>query len=153
MNYGNTSYFSKKWVDASARAGHKWLVGVIEINSTKTGVVTDEDDFVYAKPGDIYAIYLKQGGSPKLDLTDAPGNFRVLWYDPRNGGKLQEGDVLKVAGGAQQSLGSPPKDKGKDWAVLVRREGRWVTEFAAGRTKNSDVWPEGQGVCDTRPPA
>jgi hypothetical protein len=74
------------------------------------------------KPGDIYAIYLKQGGSPKLDLTDAPGNFKVLWYDPRNGGELQEGDVLKVAGGAQQSLGSPPKNKDKDWAVLVRRE-------------------------------
>ena len=57
-----------------------------------------KDDFVYAKPGDIYAIYLKQGGSPKLDLIDAPGNFKVLWYDPRNGGELQEGDILKVAG-------------------------------------------------------
>ena len=29
----------------SAKPGHKWLVGVIEINPTSTGVVPDADDY------------------------------------------------------------------------------------------------------------
>ena len=32
-------------MEASARAGHKWLVGVIEINPTSTGVVPDSEDY------------------------------------------------------------------------------------------------------------
>jgi hypothetical protein len=200
QDYYNTSRYTKQWVDLSAEAGHKWLVGVIEINPTKTGVLTDEEDFwhdkirkhaiwgnlmaggsgtvfffgygrphsdldcedwrtrdhlwdlmryahqfflkylpitemhhdddltpgkedfVYAKKGDVYAIYLKEGGSPSLNLDGAKGNFKVKWFDPRNGGELQEGDVKEVAGGATRSLGNPPKDPEKDWTVLVRRE-------------------------------
>jgi len=34
-----------KWVDKSAKFGHKWLVGVIEINPTSSGVVPDADDY------------------------------------------------------------------------------------------------------------
>lgn len=34
-----------KWVDQSAKLGHKWLVGVIEINPTSSGVVPDADDY------------------------------------------------------------------------------------------------------------
>lgn len=195
----NTFYFTKKWVDSSAKADHKWLVGALQTNPNSIGVVPDDNDFwhdkerkhvlwgnlmaggsgsvfffgykypnhninledfrsrdhfwdlvryahqffmnylpfhrmkndndltpgdedyVYAKKGDIYAIYLREGGSPKLNLTGAPGNFFVKWYDPRNGGELQDGDVKQVSGGSEQSLGSPPKDADKDWAVLVRR--------------------------------
>ena len=36
----NTHYQTRKWVDASAKAGHKWLVGVIEINPTSSGVAS-----------------------------------------------------------------------------------------------------------------
>ena len=143
-----THQATMKWVDASARAGHKWLVGVIEINPTSTGVVPDSadywhdtvrkssiwgnlmaggsgsclllrlrlpeqrsrhgglaqprsflgpaalrarvlhdaicpstgcatrtnsrpirGDYVFAKPGEVYAIYLPEGGNPQLDLT------------------------------------------------------------------------------------
>lgn len=202
QNYDNTSYYTKKWVDLSAIAGHKWLVGVIEINPVKKGVVTDEedywhdhirkhaiwgnlmaggsgtvfffgygrphsdldcedwrtrdhlwdlmryahqffikylpftemhhddeltpgkDDFVYAKRGDVYAIYLKEGGSPTLDLTGARGKFTVRWYNPRYGGELQVSDVSEVTGGDLKSLGNPPKDPDKDWAVLVRRHSK-----------------------------
>ncbi len=164
-----THQATKKWVDASAKAGHKWLVGLIEINPTSTGVVPDsvdywhdtvrkasiwgnlmaggsgtvfffgyahpnsdldmEDwrsrdhfwdllryahefftrylpfhemrhadeltpdssDFVFAKPGEVYAVYLPDGRPAELDLTGATGEFEVKWYDPRFGGELQEG--------------------------------------------------------------
>lgn len=188
-----------KWVDASAAAGHKWLVGVIEINPTSTGVVPDsvdywhdtvrkdsiwgnlmaggsgtvfffgygypdsdldlEDwrsrdhfwdllryahdfftrylpfhemrhndsltpdpkDFVFAKPGEVYAVYLPNGGPVELNLSGAQGEYEVRWYDPCHGGELQEGTVKSVAGGGRRSLGEPPREPGMDWAVLIRR--------------------------------
>ncbi|MCC7154128.1 MAG: DUF5060 domain-containing protein [Bryobacterales bacterium] len=188
-----------KWVDASAKAGHKWLTGLIEINPTSTGVVPDsadywhdrvrkssiwgnlmaggsgtvfffgyeypnsdldmEDwrsrdhfwdllryahefftrylpfhemrhddgltpnprDYVFAKPGEIYAVYLPDGGPTDLDLSGAAGEFEVKWYDPRYGGELQDGPVKTVQGGALRSLGEPPRERANDWALLVRR--------------------------------
>lgn len=188
-----------KWVDASARAGHKWLVGVIEINPTSTGVVPDsadywhdvvrkhsiwgnlmaggsgtvfffgyeypnsdldmEDwrsrdhfwdllryahefftrylpfhemrhddaltpdpkDYVFAKPGEVYAVYLPGGGPVEIDLSAAAGEFEVKWYDPRYGGPLLDGAVGKVTGGGRRSLGGPPRETSSDWAVLIRR--------------------------------
>lgn len=187
-----------KWVRQSAEAGHKWLVGVIEINPTSTGVLPDSedywhetirkssiwgnlmaggsgsvfffgyryphsdldledfrsrdhfwdlqrhahefftrylpfhemrsanaltpaaDDFVFAKLGEIYAIYLPAGGTTDLDLSGAKGVFDVRWYDPRYGGGLQIGSVRQVHGGGMVALGNPPRNAGDDWAVLVR---------------------------------
>ena len=82
-----------------------------------------DNDYVFAKKGDIYAIYLMEGGSAMLNLKNVEGDFTVQWYDPRNGGPLQQGDVKMVRGGSEQSLGHPPKDQDKDWAVLVKRVG------------------------------
>jgi hypothetical protein len=186
-------------VDASAKAGHKWLTGIIEINPTSTGVVPDsadywhdkvrklsiwgnlmaggsgtifffgyeypnsdldlEDfrsrdhfwdllryahefftrylqfhemrhddaltpnpsDYVFAKRGETYAVYLPGGGPVELDLAGAAGEFEVKWYNPRFGGPLEDGAVKTVQGGATRSLGSPPREQLNDWAVLVRR--------------------------------
>ncbi len=201
MDPENVNTYTRRWRDASAAAGHKWLTGAIEINLGNYGVPPDEndywrdsirqnaiwgnlmaggsgtvyhfgekfpnsdndcedwstrdhfwemldiarqffvrhlpfwqmdhaddlvagsDDYVFAKQGDIYAIYLKKGGSPTLDLDNATGNFTVQWYDPRNGGELQDGNVTRVTGGSRRSLGNPPEESGKDWTILVKREG------------------------------
>lgn len=40
---------TKHWVDRSSAAGHKWLVGLIEINPTSTGVVPDAVDYWHDK--------------------------------------------------------------------------------------------------------
>ena len=184
------------WVRRSAAAGHKWLVGVIEINPTSTGVVPDSedfwhdrvrknsiwgnlmaggsgsvyffgyrypnsdldmedwrsrdhfwdlqrhahqfftrylpfhemtaqddltpapDDFVFAKPGEVYAVYLPNGGPAVIDLSGAQGRFSVDWYDPRHGGELLPGRV--VEGGGIAWLGSAPEEPERDWAILVR---------------------------------
>jgi len=192
---------TRKWVDLSAAAGHKWLVGIIEINPTSTGVVPDaadywhdrvrknsiwgnlmaggsgqvhffgyahpnsdldmEDwrsrdhfwdllryahefftqhlpfvemrhaddltpdpsDFVFAKPGEVYAVYLPDGGA-KSEINLPSGDYNVQWYNPRQGGSLRAGSLIRVQGGSTNSrtpLGAPPSDLDKDWAVLVRR--------------------------------
>lgn len=80
-----------------------------------------KDDYVLAKPGQIYAVYLPEGGSTALDLSQAPGRFEVKWYNPRAGGELQDGSVRMIEGGGSRSLGKAPSDTSSDWAVLVRK--------------------------------
>ena len=189
----NTHSETLKWRKASARAGHPWLVGLVEMNP---GIVPDErdywhdaarkrsiwgnlmaggfgvifyfidshddlncedfrsrdhlfdlmryahefftrylpfhrmqprddltplaGDYVFAGEGEVYAIYLPDGGAVELDLTKVRGRFEVKWYDPRHGGDLQEGTVRTVEGGGLRSLGQPPGEPNRDWAVLVR---------------------------------
>jgi hypothetical protein len=82
------------------------------------------DDYVFAAPGEIYAVYLPNGGTTELDLSAAAGTFEVKWYDPRNGGELQNGTVRTFEGGARRALGNAPTELTKDWAVLVRKTGK-----------------------------
>jgi hypothetical protein len=62
------------------------------------------EDYVFARPGEVHAIYLSDGGSAELDPTGVQGTFEVQWYDPRFGGELRDGTA-----------------PAQDWAVLVRR--------------------------------
>ena len=84
-------------------------------------LVSGKGGFVFAKPGEIYAVYLPEGGTATLDLAAAGGDFTVEWYNPRKGGALATGSVRTLRGPGMQSLGEPPADISKDWAVLVRR--------------------------------
>lgn len=190
----NTHAETLKWRRASALAGHKWLVGLVEMNP---GIVPDARDYwhdaarklslwgnlmaggfgtifffidtdddlncenfrsrdhlfdlmrhahqffvrylpfwemephdellrgargyVFAKAGEVYAVYLVDGGSAELDLREVPGRFELRWYDPRHGGGLEDGSVRSVAGGGWRGLGSPPREPENDWVILVRR--------------------------------
>jgi len=86
-------------------------------------------DYCLAKPGEVYAVYLPDGGSTDLELPQ--GEYTVQWYNPRTGGPLQNGTVVELSGPAggtgvtpvaRRSIGEPPAEKSQDWAVLVRRK-------------------------------
>ncbi|QDU93750.1 DUF5060 domain-containing protein [Lignipirellula cremea] len=78
--------------------------------------------YVFAKPGECYVVYLPRGGSCVLDLSSQKGPFTVAWYDPRHGGKLQQGSTPTISGGGKTSLGAPPSDSRSDWVILVRSQ-------------------------------
>ena len=81
------------------------------------------DDYCFAKPGEIYAVYLPRGGSTGLDLGESSlASYSVQWYNPRTGGELQDGTVTSINGPGTQSIGMPPADTDKDWVALVRAE-------------------------------
>ena len=84
-------------------------------------LTAEEDNFVFAKPGEVYAVYVPTGGTVTLDLSEAEGDFEVSWFDPREGGELRRGSVERVEGGAARSLGTAPGESGLDWVALVRR--------------------------------
>ena len=80
---------------------------------------SNDDSYCFAKVGEVYVVYLKNGGETELDLREAKGKFELSWFNPRNGqftGKSQS-----VKGGGQVSIESPPADSGQDWVALVRR--------------------------------
>ena len=77
--------------------------------------------YCLAKPGEIYLVYLPEGGAGRLDLSSAEGSFRVRWFDPRRGGDLLEGPVTRVEAGGEVSLGIPPREPRQDWLAVVRR--------------------------------
>ncbi|MEO8074995.1 MAG: DUF5060 domain-containing protein [Acidobacteriota bacterium] len=81
----------------------------------------DNSVFGFAKAGEIYLVYLPNGGSADLDLAGATGLFNVSWFDPRNGGTLKRGSIATVAGGKKVSLGRAPAEPEEDWLVVVRR--------------------------------
>lgn len=82
-------------------------------------------DHVFAKEGEVYVVYLPEGGAPSLDLSGWQGTFDVLWFDPVTGAYL-EGGVTEVTGGGTVGLGAAPSSAlraGEDWVALVTAEG------------------------------
>jgi hypothetical protein len=78
------------------------------------------DGMCLALPGELYSVYLPDGGTGMLDLSHTTGPFNVEWYDPRNGGALLQGTISEVTGGKAVSIGLPPADADQDWVCLIR---------------------------------
>jgi hypothetical protein len=73
---------------------------------------------VFAKPGEVYAVYLPDATSTgTLDLSDTLGSFQVRWYNPRTG--VFDGAASIVTGGGSIDLGAPPSSPSEDWVVLL----------------------------------
>jgi hypothetical protein len=83
-------------------------------------LISSKEDYVLANEGECYVVFLKNGGESKLDLGNHSG-FKVMWYNPREGGKLQKSSVKNINGTGMQSLGTPPNQKDKDWVVWVKK--------------------------------
>jgi hypothetical protein len=71
-----------------------------------------------AKEGEIYCVYILQGGLTNLRLSE--GTYSVEWFNPRKGGSLVKGTYEEINGPGEISVGQPPDDMDKDWVALVR---------------------------------
>jgi len=80
-----------------------------------------DSDYVYAKPGVVYAIYLPQTVETTIDLGADEREYTVSWYNPRRGGALNHGSVGKIHGPGTASIGQPPAEPDQDWVVLIKR--------------------------------
>jgi len=84
-------------------------------------LTTAANDYCFAQPGYVYAIYLPKGGTTQIDLPEA--SYSVRWYNPRKGGKLLGGSVKQVNGPGKASIGNAPADPTKDWVALLKLQG------------------------------
>lgn len=86
-------------------------------------LVRDGSAYVFAKEGEIYAVYIPEAN--RTSITVAAGTYSLRWYDPRNGGELQTGRQATVGAGEMlmRNDGSidlqPPSEPGKDWVALL----------------------------------
>jgi hypothetical protein len=78
------------------------------------------DDYCFAKPGQIYAVYLPTGGTTNLEVGGKSATFTVQWYNPRSGGPLRTGTIRTISGPGSVAIGHPPQDNNKDWVVLIK---------------------------------
>ncbi len=87
------------------------------------GLNNDVSGQVFAKEGEIYAIYLpvaEEAGT--LDLSAASGRFVQRWYNPRTG-EFAPSSSRRLQAGGPVALGSPPREAPEDWVVLITRSG------------------------------
>jgi hypothetical protein len=82
----------------------------------------DNSRYCFAKPDELYLVYLPDGGSTELDLKQAVGSFTIQWFNPRDGGPLLYGSVTLVTAGKMVDLGTPPADADKDWLIVVAKQ-------------------------------
>ncbi|MEM7143638.1 MAG: DUF5060 domain-containing protein [Verrucomicrobiota bacterium] len=78
----------------------------------------DNSGYCFAKEGEIYLVYLPEGGKRELDLSGVKGKYGMGWFNPRVGGAIFDGG--EAEGGESVLLEAPGKDDG-DWLVVVRR--------------------------------
>jgi hypothetical protein len=74
----------------------------------------ENEAYCLAEPGEQYAVYFPDGGTVKLDISEAQGTLQIRWLDiDRSTWRKPQ----TVEGGGALELRTP--DKGH-WAALVR---------------------------------
>ena len=91
--------------------------------SSNDSLTSNAGDFCLAAPGQIYAIYMPQGGTTDLDFGASTSTFNVRWFNPRTGGGLYNGTVTSLSGPGPKSIGAPPMEATSDWVALVSLAG------------------------------
>lgn len=95
-----------------------------EMKSANALVGNDANDnsrYAFAKPGELYLVYLPTGGTVSLDLGGVSGLYSVRWFDPRHGGTTESGATATVKAGGVVSIGAPPNNVNQDWLAIVRK--------------------------------
>ncbi|MEO1652014.1 MAG: fibronectin type III domain-containing protein, partial [Bacteroidota bacterium] len=101
-------------------------------------LTTANGDYVFAQPGEVYAVYLPNGGSTNLDFQNFTGNYTKLWYNPRSGESWQDNNISVTGFNSVISTGTPPSDADKDWVVLFRKD-NFVTLTSSSVSLNQDM--------------
>ncbi|WP_158655223.1 Kelch repeat-containing protein [Flavivirga eckloniae] len=84
-------------------------------------LINSKDAYCFRKKGDIYAIYIAAPGRHTINLKETEGMFTLQWFDPLQGGELQNGTVEKVIGGGITALGGPKSKNKQDWVCLIKK--------------------------------
>lgn len=85
---------------------------------------TTEGAYVFAKEGELYAVYLPEGHDTHVAI--APGRYSVRWYNPRTGGALSDRREITAGEALMRDEGTVmlrPPLPGLDWAAIVTRIG------------------------------
>jgi hypothetical protein len=71
--------------------------------------------YCFALPGELYLAYLPFGAASEIDLSGAPGDWSMRWFNPRTG---ELSSATKLTGGGKVQLTAPGEG---DFAALIVR--------------------------------
>jgi Domain of unknown function (DUF5060)/Gylcosyl hydrolase family 115 C-terminal domain len=81
----------------------------MQSSNALVGNIKDTNDkFCFAKPGEIYLVYLPEGGAAELDID---GEYTLQWFNPRDGSKGDRSSFNRI-------LTAPDAN---DWLAVIRR--------------------------------
>ncbi|MEC5128237.1 DUF5060 domain-containing protein [Verrucomicrobiales bacterium BCK34] len=79
----------------------------------------DNSGYCFADAGQVYLVYLPEGGERSLDLSDASGEFELRWFNPRDG-TMGSGSASLKGGKGKATLSAP--DSNDDWLAVIKRK-------------------------------
>jgi len=83
--------------------------------------LVNEGDYCLAIPGKTYIVFLRNGKGT-INLENNKGEFSIQWFDPKNGGTLQKGQLINIKGGRLRELKGAPSESEKDWVILLEKK-------------------------------
>jgi len=93
----------------------------LEDMSCKDELVDVAGAYCLAKERELYLVYLPAGTTPAMLQLKQSAPLNVFWFNPREGGDLNQGSVGSIDGIGAKSLGIPPSDPELDWVVVVKQ--------------------------------
>ncbi|MEL6193825.1 MAG: DUF5060 domain-containing protein [Bacteroidota bacterium] len=97
------------------------------------------DNWCLAKTGEQYVVYLTGGDGTTVNLGTDNATYEVKWFDPRNGGGLQNGSVQQLTASATADIGTPPSATNEDWVVLLNKTTSTNAAPTVSISSNPDV--------------
>jgi hypothetical protein len=93
-----------------------------EMNNANTLIGNQKNDnsrYCFAKAGELYLVYLPDGGETKIDLAGTSGKFSLKWFNPREGGAPKANGNAAINGGGTATLTAP---SAADWLAVIVKE-------------------------------
>jgi Putative collagen-binding domain of a collagenase len=94
-----------------------------EMSNDNIRVPAGSDDWILtSEDGTTLVTYRRNNSGTGIIMEGLLGRYSVSWYNPREGGLLQDGTVTTIVGGAstEVSYGNPPDTPDNDWVILIR---------------------------------
>jgi len=88
--------------------------------SNADDLTDNPDDYCFVKPGEVYLVYLKHGGTVRLNVTQ--GKFTCGWFNPRTGEGLASLLGKRTVEAAAKTQWTAPDNN--DWLLVVRGKGK-----------------------------
>jgi len=117
-------------------------------NMTNDDAATSAD-YMLVAPGETdILVYTKDASTTETVDLGVAAEYTVKWYDPRNGGALQDGSLTTVTGAGTVSIGDPPGGAAADdWVVWLELSGSVTTYTLTVENGSGDgEYPQGSSV-------
>ncbi|WP_298496587.1 DUF5060 domain-containing protein [uncultured Algibacter sp.] len=90
-----------------------WNLTNNDSNISNGYLLTDNKDY--------YIAFLPNGGTTNIDVSGT-GTYQIKWFNPRSGGKLQNGSISKISAGKKIAIGNAPNTANSSWVVLLQKQ-------------------------------